>query len=49
MFKDTFINIIDFEKLNNDKIYEEKLLLPNIDIGFNSTTEITTFLPCLMD
>ena len=48
-FKDTFINIMDFEKLNDDKIGEKVLQLCNIDIGFNNTTKIITSLLCLMN
>ena len=45
-FKDTFLNIIDFEKLNNDKIGEKVLQLGNNDIGFNNTAKIITSLSC---
>ena len=46
VFKDTFLNIIDFEKLNNDKIGEKVLQLGNNDIGFNNTAKIITSLSC---
>ena len=48
-FKDTFINIMDFEKLNDDEIGKKVLQLCNIDIGFNNTTKIITSLLCLMN
>ena len=46
VFKDTFLNIIYFEKLNNDKIGEKVLQLGNNDIGFNNTAKIITSLSC---
>ena len=35
-FKHMFLNIADFEKLNNDEIGKKVLQLCNIDVGFNS-------------
>ena len=48
-FKGMFLDIIDFEKLSNDKIGGKVLQLCNINIGLNSTIKTVTSLPCCMD
>ena len=46
--KDRLLNLIVFGKLN-DEIGGKVLQLRNIDIGFNSTINIITFLSGRMD